>query len=245
MREKQAPRGSTRALLLLATLAVGACGSDPPPPPAAEVKICAEVTDDFRCRMPARTIAPNLPYAFLVEGPPFPSRDIVVQLVRLDTGRPSTIARQRDRVEADANVYSSTISVAQPGIYRLEIWSGRDVFAAVQFEATRRPTTAPTKVADGPGGAPSTDPNRERIVVSCGADCERLVAEANRLHAHCVGDPMGEVRQVMTGRMVVLGCCGWAGGVYERSCSLAGPMRECLDQWTTACTEASRTARAP
>ena len=57
-----------------------------------------------------------------------------------------------------------------------------------------------------------------------------------------VNDPMGEVRQVMTGRMVALGCCGWAGGAYERSCALAGPMRECLDQWTTACTEASRSA---
>lgn len=231
-----------RASLLLLPAAVIACGSDPPPAPTGEVKLCAEVTDDFRCRVPARSIAPGLPYGFLVEGTRFPSRDIIVQLVRLDTGRPSTIARQRDRVEADANVYASTISVMQPGIYRLEIWSGRDVFAATQFEATRRSTGASTKVADGLGDGPSTDPQRTRVVVECGTDCETLVSEANRLHRHCVNDPMGEVRQVMTGRMVALGCCGWTGGAYERSCALAGPMRACLDQWTVACTEASRTA---
>lgn len=219
-------------LALLAFVAcLWGCDSAEAALPTGELEICAQVAEDFRCRMPSDVVAPRLTYEFVVSGPEFPTAKVQLLLLRLVGGEEREVFDMSETLPAGSNTYHNNFQVSDVGRYRLELRTGAHLYASKTFVvseggATRNDSQSRQTVAD---------PTAHAISVDCEDSCAMAERELMRIRTSCVEDPVSQVRRALPSDLVAAGCCGFAAGAYENACSASEATTACVNAWNDRC----------
>lgn len=208
----------------------GGCESAEAALPTGELEICAQVSEDFRCRMPSDTVAPRLTYEFVVTGPEYPTAKVQLRLVELRGDQEREVFDMHEALPAGSNTYHNNFQVADPGRYRLELRTGAHLYASKTFVVS----------AGGAERHDSTerrdeDPTAQAVAVQCADACPDAERELLRIRTSCVEDPVSQVRRALPSHLVAAGCCGFAAGAYENACTLSEATTACVNAWNERC----------